>query len=303
VEVGWMKISDRDMREGHRFDSLGQPFGETPMTPTSQAKMAARYGEPDASPLAPWSDTIDLLLDHRSVRAFSSEPLPDGLIETLIAAAQSAATSSNLQVWSVVAVQEPERKARLSALAGNQAYIRQAPLFFVWLADLSRVSRIAAQQDVELQALPYLESLLLGTIDASLAAQNAVVALESLGLGSVYIGAIRNDIEGVAKELGLPAHVYPVFGLCVGYPSAELPGKVKPRLPQAAVLHHETYSAEPEPAAVADYDQRLGDFYQREGMKANGWSEQVVNRLHSAANLHGREHLVDQLTRMGFGLR
>ncbi|WP_419713042.1 nitroreductase family protein [Pseudomonas sp. NFX224] len=121
--------------------------------------------------------------------------MPEGTIETLVAAAQSASTSSNLQVLDVVAVQAGERKNRLSALAGNQACIRHAPLFVVWLADLSRVSRIA---------LPYLESLLMGTIAAALAAQNAVVALESLGLGSVYIGAIRNDIEGVAKELELP---------------------------------------------------------------------------------------------------
>ncbi len=77
---------------------------------------------------------------------------------------------------------------------------------------------MAEQQGIELEAVPYLGSLLLGTLDAALAAQNAVVALESLGLGSVYIGAIRNDIEGVAKELGLPPQVYPVFGLCVGYP-------------------------------------------------------------------------------------
>lgn len=273
------------------------------MTTTNQSRMAARYGDPEASALATWNDTIDQLLDHRSVRAFSAEPLPNGLVETLVAAAQSAASSSNLQVWSVVAVRDTDRKARLSALAGNQAYIRQAPLFLVWLADLSRVSRLAEQQHAELHALPYLESLLLGTIDASLATQNAVVALESLGLGSVYIGAIRNDIEGVAKELGLPAHVYPVFGLCVGYPSSELPAKVKPRLPQAAVLHHETYAAAPEPAAVATYDQRLGAFYQREGMRADGWSEQGVNRLRDASNLHGREHLAEQLIRMGFGLR
>ncbi|WP_244160268.1 nitroreductase family protein [Pseudomonas graminis] len=91
------------------------------MTTTSQSRMAARYGEPDASALTTWNDTIDQLLDHRSVRAFSTEPLPDGLVETLVAAAQSAATSSNLQVWSVVAVRDTDRKARLSALAGNQA--------------------------------------------------------------------------------------------------------------------------------------------------------------------------------------
>lgn len=273
------------------------------MTTDAQSKLAARYGDPDVSLLSPWNATIDQLLDHRSVRAFSSETLSGGTVETLVAAAQSASTSSNLQIWSVVAVQDADRKDRLATLAGNQAYIRQAPVFFVWLADLSRVSRVAAQQDVELEALPYLEILLLGTIDAALAAQNAVVALESLGLGSVYIGAIRNDIQAVALELMLPPQVYPVFGLCVGYPSSEGPAKVKPRLPQAAVLHHETYSAAADVEAVAEYDERLGAFYQREGMKASRWSEQVVNRLRGVSSLHGREELVAELKRMGFGLR
>jgi nitroreductase len=273
------------------------------MTANAQSRLAARYGAPDITPSEQWNDTLGQLLDHRSVRAFTDQALPEGTIETLVAAAQSASTSSNLQVWSVVAVKDGERKNRLSALAGNQAYIRQAPLFFVWLADLSRVSRIAGQSDVELEALPYLESLLLGTIDAALAAQNAVVALESLGLGSVYIGAIRNDIEGVAKELELPPQVYPVFGLCVGYPSQERPSKVKPRLPQRAVLHQETYSTAGEKALLAEYDERLGAFYQREGMKASGWSEQVIDRLQSVTNLHGREALLEQLKRMGFGLR
>ncbi|UZJ58042.1 nitroreductase family protein [Pseudomonas sp. KU26590] len=94
------------------------------MATNNQSKMAARYGQPDASALLVWNDIIDQLLDHRSVRAFTAEPLPEGAIQTLIATAQSASTSSNLQVWSVVAVQDADRKARLSALAGNQAYIR-----------------------------------------------------------------------------------------------------------------------------------------------------------------------------------
>ncbi|PVZ19684.1 MULTISPECIES: NADPH-dependent oxidoreductase [unclassified Pseudomonas] len=273
------------------------------MTATAQARLAARYGAADGPALEQWNQTLDQLLDHRSVRAFADTPLPPGTLESLIAAAQSASSSSNLQVWSVVAVEDAERKQRLSALAGNQAYIHQAPLFMVWLADLSRASRVAQQRGVALEALPYLESLLLGTIDAALAAQNAVVALESLGLGSVYIGAIRNDIEGVARELKLPPQVYPVFGLCVGHPSAQRPAKVKPRLPQRAVLHRETYCTTDEPEALAQYDERLGAFYQREGMKASGWSEQVVTRLQSVANLHGRERLVEQLKRLGFGLR
>ena len=273
------------------------------MTANAQSKLNARYGAPNISPGTQWNEVIEQLLDHRSVRAFTDQPLPEGTIETMVAAAQSASTSSNLQVWSVVAVQDVDRKKRLSCLAGNQAYIYQAPLFLVWLADLSRVSRIAEQAGVELEALPYLESLLLGTIDAALAAQNAVVALESLGLGSVYIGGIRNDIEEVAKELGLPPQVYPVFGLCVGYPSPDRPGKVKPRLPQQAVLHHETYTIAGEEGVLSEYDARLGAFYQREGMKASGWSEQVVSRLRNVSSLHGREELLGELARMGFGLR
>lgn len=75
------------------------------MTTNAQSKLAARYGAPDISPLQQWNETIDQLLEHRSVRAFTDKPLPDGTIETLIAAAQSASTSSNLQVWSVVAIQ------------------------------------------------------------------------------------------------------------------------------------------------------------------------------------------------------
>ncbi|WP_229608957.1 nitroreductase family protein [Pseudomonas putida] len=188
-------------------------------------------------------------------------------------------------------------------MAGNQPFIHQAPLFLVWLADLSWVSRIAEQAGVELEALPYLESLLLVTIDAASAAQNALVALESLGLGSVYIGGIRNDIDGVAKELGLPPQVYPVFGLCVGYPSPDRPAKVKPWLPQQAVLHHGTYTIAGEEGVLSEYDARLAAFYQRKGMKASGWSEQVVSRLRNVSSLHGREELLAELARMGFGLR
>ncbi|MFR0713654.1 hypothetical protein ACLUS7_01215 [Enterobacterales bacterium BD_CKDN230030183-1A_HGKHYDSX7] len=80
---------------------------------------------------------------------------------------------------------------------------------------------------------------------------NAVASPKSLGLGSVYISGIRNDIEGAAKELVLPPQVYPVFGFCVGYPSTERPAKVKPLLPQEAVLHHELFSAAGEEGVVA----------------------------------------------------
>jgi hypothetical protein len=141
----------------------------------------------DDAPLQPphWNPVLETLLAHRSVRAFSPEPLAAGTLELLIAAAQSASSSSNLQTWSVVAVEDAGRKARLSELAANQTFIHEAPLFLVWLADLARIQRLADERQVNLEGLEFLETLFLGIIDAALAAQNAVVALESLGLGGL----------------------------------------------------------------------------------------------------------------------
>lgn len=273
------------------------------MAVKSDGPLESRYGTAHPAPLVEWNDVLEQLVSHRSVRSFMEKPLPAGTLESLVAAAQSASTSSNLQVWSVVAVQDSGRKRRLSELAGNQSCILEAPLFLVWLADLARAAQVAEQSGVVLEALPYLEGLLLGTIDVALAAQNAVVALESLGLGCVYIGGIRNDIEAVASELALPPQVYPVFGMCIGYPRPDNPGRIKPRLPQSMVVHHEQYSNSLNLETLAQYDNTLYQFYVDEGMKAAHWSEHVVNRLRNSTCLHGRQFLAEKLRRAGFGLR
>ncbi len=270
---------------------------------TVEASLYARYGEARPTVGSAWNDTLSGLLQHRSVRAYLPDALEPGTLEAIIAAAQSAATSSNQQFWSVVAVEDPERKARLAELAGGQAHIRQAPLFLVWLADLARADRIAAQGGKGREALDYLETLVVSVADAALAAQTAVVALESLGLGSVYIGAIRNRPEDVARELGLPPLVLPVFGLCVGRPDPAQPAFVKPRLPQSAVLHRETYDLSVQAEAVSAYDETLRGFQQVQGVAEIGWTPTVVNRVSNAKALNGRERLREALSELGFSLR
>ena len=158
----------------------------------------------------------------------------------MVAAAQSAPTSSNLQPWSVVVVRDPERKARLAACAAGQRFIEEAPVLLVWVADLGRARRLAERAGVSVDAADYLETTIIGFVDTALAAQNAVVAAESLGLGTVFVGAIRNHPDQVAAELGLPPHAVAAFGLAVGVPDPTENAGVKPRLPQAAVVHHET---------------------------------------------------------------
>ncbi|WP_213938015.1 NADPH-dependent oxidoreductase [Pseudomonas sp. dw_612] len=255
------------------------------------SSLNSRYRHGEWPQGAPWNDIIESLLQHTSVRSYLDKPLPEGTLHTLVAAAQSAATSSNLQAWSLLAIEDPARKARLAELAGNQAHIRQAPLFLVWLADLSRIDRQAQRQDIELGAPAYLDSLLVSSIDAALAAQNAVVALESLGLGSVYIGALRNNLAAVIDELQLPPLVFPVFGLCVGYADPTRPAAVKPRLPQQVVLHRETYGQPVEQQLVDDYDQHIAAFYREQGLSTPSWSQQAVERLRSIHTLNGREHI------------
>ncbi|QGZ63519.1 NADPH-dependent oxidoreductase [Paraburkholderia acidisoli] len=265
--------------------------------------LEARYGTPWSAPLPAWNETLDSLLAHRSVRNYADRPLPEGTLETLIAAAQSASTSSNLQTWSVVAIEDPERKARLAALAANQSQVREAPLFLVWLADLSRLEAAGQRTDTSIEGLHYLETLVVGMIDAALAAQNAVVALESLGMSAVYIGAIRNRPEQVAAELGLPPRVMPVFGMCVGYPDETRPAAIKPRLPQPVVLHREQYNVPSQVGEIAQYDEVTRAFQTSQGQSAAGWTARSLARWRSAESLHGRDRLRDALNALGFELR
>ncbi|WP_454728513.1 NADPH-dependent oxidoreductase [Cellulosimicrobium protaetiae] len=282
-------------------------------TDGARAALAARYGvDPvtveDVAPgategLAPVVDrpgtVLATQLRHRTVRRYLTDPLADHVVPTLVAAAQSAPTSSNLQLWSVVAVTDAVRKDRLAALAGDQAHVRTAPLLLVWLADLARARALGEREGVRLEATDYLETTVVAFLDAALAAQNAVVAAESLGLGTVYIGALRNHPAQVAAELGLPEGVVAVVGLVVGHPDPAGGERVKPRLPQAAVLHAERYRAAGQHEHVAAYEQRIAPFYREEGLDG-GWRDRVVDRLRVPGALRGRAHLRPTLAALGF---
>lgn len=244
------------------------------------------------------------LLAHRSVRKYADKKAPSGTVELLVAAAQSAPSSSNLQLWSVVSVEDPERRAKLAAVASGQAHVRESAIFLVWLADLNRATVLARSHGIEPIGLDYLEMFLMASVDAALAAQNAVVAAEANGLGTVYIGALRNHPEAVAEILQLPPHVFAVFGLCVGYAEDSVPTAVKPRLPQAVVLGRDSY-ARIDAEQVRAYDQRMTEFYLEQGMNVpnGGWSLHSAERVRSAAALNGRDRLVAALQGLGFALR
>ncbi len=250
-----------------------------------------------------WNEVLETILGHRSVRGFLPHRLPTGTLELLIAAAQSASTSSNLQFWSVVAVEETERKSRLADLAGQQQFIRDAPLLLVWLVDLSRLDRIAVEHQALVEGTHFLEEFIVGVVDAALAAQSALIAAESLGLGAVYIGAMRNLPERIAEELRLPPHVFAVFGMSIGYPDPAKETGIKPRLPQSVVLHRERYSVAPRSEAIDGYNATMRAFQREQGMKAIDWTQQCFNRVKDAEALRGRDRMREALRNLGFELR
>ena len=143
----------------------------------------------------------------------------------------------------------------------------------------------------------------MSTLDVGIAAQNAVTAFESMGLGTVYIGGLRNHPEDVARLLNLPPKTVAVVGLCVGRPDPSAQNGYKPRLGQDVVVHRERYTSANEAEGVAAYD-RVADAYQQEqGLAPRAWSETVANRVDSYHGLSGRHVMKAVLNRLGFALK
>ena len=244
------------------------------------------------------NDTIRMLKAHRSIRKFTTKSVSDEIVETIISTATSAATSSNLQGATVIRVRNTETRDAIAKLAGGQSYVATAAAFFVWCADLHR-SALACEMGGGMLSAGMTEHFIIATIDVALAAQNAVVAAESLGLGICYIGGIRNDPQQVAELLQLPDQVYPVFGMCIGWPAQD--PACKPRLPCAVTLKEEIYNDSHDREFIAAYDERMREYYRTrtQGKKDRAWSEDMSALLGKESRPHMRQFLADR----GFTMR
>jgi len=244
------------------------------------------------------NETCRLLKAHRSIRKFTGQTVPDAVVEEVLRCGQAAATSSNLQAVTVIRVRDAARREQLAALAGGQDYVASAGAFLVFCADLNR-ARLACESQGGTFCEDMTEHFILATVDVALAAQNCVVAAESLGLGVCYIGALRNAPQAVADLLDLPRLVYPVFGLCVGTPAQD--PEVKPRLPLGAVLGEEVYPAAGMMAGIRTYDEEIRAYYRRRtgGTKDSCWSLEMKALVGREARPHMRGFLAGR----GFGMK
>ncbi|QAY67897.1 oxygen-insensitive NADPH nitroreductase [Paenibacillus protaetiae] len=245
------------------------------------------------------NETINLLKQHRSIRKFTNELVSPEQLRDIVEAAQSASTSSNMQAYSIIGITDKELRSKLAELSGHQVYVAEAPVFLVWCADLYRYDQaIKLHKDEETEPAGMTENFIVATVDAALAAQNAAIAAESLGLGIVYIGGIRNDPAEVARLLELPKGVYPVFGMCIGVPDQE-PLR-RPRLPLEGVYAENRYRPDKVLEAVHTYDHAHRSYMisRSQGKSGITWSEAM-----EAKASRNRTHMREFLSRQGFHLK
>ena len=187
------------------------------------------------------NEVLRSLYARKSVRVFEDRPVEEAVKRSVLEAALQAPTAGNMALYTILDITDPEKKAALSRSCDNQPFIATAPLVFVFCADYRRWYDVFCRY-VDQVRKPDMGDLFLAEADAIIAAQNAVVAAQSLGLGSCYIGDITENFEYHQKLLGLPQYVVPAAMLVMGYPTEQQKTRQKPaRFAVEDMVHDNSY--------------------------------------------------------------
>ena len=234
--------------------------------------------------------TITQIKAHKSIRAYTDQPIMAEQLDEILAAAQQAPSSSFLQAVSIIRITDKVLRTQIMQLSAEQPYIASAAEFLLFCADFNRHKQIVPDAKTG-----FVEQLLIGATDAAMMGQNALVAAESLGLGGVYIGAVRNHPAEIGQLLGLPELVIPLFGLCLGYPAQD--PQVKPRLPRGLVVYENQYQPV-DRALLEQYDDEMRTYYASRGSnnKDQSWTSQIRSILSKEA----RPFMLSYLQQQGY---
>jgi FMN reductase [NAD(P)H] len=219
---------------------------------TYTKQMTDRFGE--AIDLGGEVEDIPFLrqvLARRTHRNYAPKPVPEPLVRLLIATALSTSSKSDFQQATVIRVTDPQKRAALAAPFPAMPWIGTSPVFLVFCGDARRLDRIGVLRQHP-ESNGRLEGFFNAAVDAALVMQTFILAAESAGLGVCPISVLRNHIDRVAEILALPDMVFPVAGLCVGYPAAA--GHISMRLPPSITVHADCYDDSALPDRLAAYD-------------------------------------------------
>ena len=273
------------------------------MSTQNNVQNNAKDGEQDGAQNAYANQTIQTLLNRRSIRAFKNNPISEDVVKTLEAAAQRAACSQFLNDWSAIKITSESLKQKLSQL-GNQAYIATAPLLYIFVIDQHRNAAIARKNGIDADGDDF--TLKTGyrfsqsQNDAVLALHAMETAAESLGLGCVILGSILNNIPELIELLKLPKYTYPVLGLAIGEPDQS--PELKPRMDAGMQFFENEYPSSDDVLLenLASFDERVHKYYdlRNADRPVDAFSAQIAKlAVDSGAKNHSCE---SQLNAQGF---
>ena len=225
------------------------------------------------------NETIQLQLNHRSIRAFKEQELTKEEVELLVDVARHTATSKFMQAYSIISIPDPPLKATFAAIS-KQPYVEKNGHLFLFVVDYHRNVQLTKAQDRPAKLQGTADYFIAGLTDATIAAQNMVVAAESLGMGTVFLGSLHNDAQQIIDLLELPEYTFPAVGLAVGWPNQE--PQLKPRLPKEIMYMENHYQVLENPLKnIESYDEEITGYYDTRDLnnRVDRFSKQVADKM------------------------
>ncbi|MDU5334859.1 nitroreductase family protein [Enterococcus sp.] len=225
-------------------------------------------------------EALEVMNQHRTYRNFDEEyQLSEEELQKILRASRQAPSWMNGQMYSIIVVRDRGIREKMVEMNPGNPHMLHSSVFLVFVADLKRTQKVAEHYDVDYRINEGLDPLITAVTDTALALENAVIATEALGLGSVVVGSIRKDIVEVSKLLNLPDYVLPVAGLSIGKPNVEM--KRKPRLHEEAVIHYDRYK-DYDYSVIEDYDDTMERF--AEARETKLWSKKFADYFGNTPN-------------------
>lgn len=196
------------------------------------------------------NETLKVIFNRVSLRKYDKKSISDEDLNLILDATMRAPTAGNNMLYSIILIKDKETKEKLAVSCDNQPFIKEADVIMVFLADVKRlydyfklcnVKEFCLKSNVK-YTRPNIQMLYLGLNDALIAAQTAVIAAESLGIGSCYIGDIAERFEYHKELLNLPENVFIATMLCFGYYPDDYERRLRPRFDKKYIVHNEKYN-------------------------------------------------------------
>jgi len=239
-------------------------------------------------------------LEHKTIREFKRDAIPNNIVEQLFEVAKRTATSTGIQASSIIRIREEGIKEKIAAVC-KQEYVGRAPELFIFIVDQFRNNQIAMEKGCTLNGAADLDRFFSAFTDACISAQNMVVAAEAMNLGTVYLGSILNDSEEICRILKLPKLTFPVVGLGIGYSNQE--PMLKPRMDMKYRIFENEYQVfDNYLEEFEEYDKEMQTYYDLRDANRNvdSFTNQIVARL--SQEMPKRNEILKVLKKQGFKL-